>query len=124
MNLQRKEYLPGYTGHVAMKKNIIGCTEGEIGRQLTSQSFKYTNYTADNEAEGPLRRGRTNYSSVPPKYEETLKKTFGNRSKEAPTWIGGHTQDLKPQHLPGYAGHVPGVKADNLYAKTYGTLTA
>jgi len=45
--IQRKEYLPGYTGHVAMKKNIIGCTEGEIGRQLSNRSFKYTNYTAD-----------------------------------------------------------------------------
>jgi hypothetical protein len=96
MLMQRKDYLPGYTGHVAQKKNIIGCTEGEIGRQLTNKSFKYTNYTADNEAEGPVKRGRTNYSTVPPKCDETMNKTFGNNSKNAPTWIGGHSQDLKP----------------------------
>ena len=26
-------------------------------------------------------------------------------------------------HIPGYSGHVPGVCADNLYAKTYGKTT-
>lgn len=26
-------------------------------------------------------------------------------------------------HIPGYAGHVPGVYSENLYAKTYGKIT-
>jgi len=39
---------------------------GEFGRQVTNRSFKYTNFTADKEAEGPIKRGRTSYSSIPP----------------------------------------------------------
>ena len=122
--MERRDYLPGYTGHVSQKKNVIGCTEGEIGRQLSNKSFKYTNWTADQEAAGPLQRGKTNYSTMPPQCEDTMRKTLGNRSKEAPTWIGGHTQDLKPQHIPGYSGHVPGIASENLFAKTFGETTS
>ncbi len=53
-----------------------------------------------------------------------MKGTLGNKSKNAPTWIGGHTQDLKPQHVPGYSGHVPGVASENLYSKTFGEVSA
>lgn len=53
-----------------------------------------------------------------------MKKTLSNRSKDAPTWVGGHTQDLKPQHLPNYAGHIPGKDAENMYGRTYGATTA
>lgn len=38
--------------------------------------------------------------------------------------MGGHTQDLKPQHVPGYSGHVPGKDAENLFGSTYGASTA
>jgi len=60
---------------------------------------------------------------MPPSSEE-INKTLGNRSKEAPTWIGGHSQDLKPQHIPNYAGHVPGIMSENLYSKTFGEMSA
>lgn len=110
--IQRKEYLPGYTGHVSQKQNIIGCTEGEIGRQLSQKSFKYTN--ADLEEQ----------HIVPPNCEETMRQTMGNNSRKQPTWIGGHTQDLKPQHIPGYQGHVPGINSENMHAKGFGQLTA
>lgn len=66
----------------------------------------------------------TNYSSVPPACNDTIKKTLGNRSKEAPTWIGGHSQDLKPQHIPGYSGHVPGINSENMFSKGFGSTTA
>lgn len=124
MLIQRKEYLPGYTGHVASKQNVIGCTEGEISRQLSNKSYKFTNYTADNEAKGPMKTWRDNFSTVPPKCDDPMKKTLGNRSKEATTWIGGHTQNLRPQHIPGYAGHLPGVIAENMYSKTFGKASS
>lgn len=28
----KKDYLPGYTGHIPKKVAVIGCTEGEINR--------------------------------------------------------------------------------------------
>lgn len=31
----RKEYLPGYTGHVPKKNEIFGCTTGDINRIIT-----------------------------------------------------------------------------------------
>ena len=40
--MQKKDYLPGYTGFVARKKDVYGCTDGEISRQLCHESYKYT----------------------------------------------------------------------------------
>ena len=56
--------------------------------------------------------------------DEHLDVTLGNKSKEGITWIGGHTQNLKPQHLPGYKGHVPGIHSENVFGKTFGSTTA
>ena len=33
--------------------------------------------------------------------------------------IGGQIDS----HVPGYVGYIPGVKSENLYAKTYGKIT-
>lgn len=122
--IQKKDYLPGYTGFVAGKKDVYGCTVGETSRQLKHESYKYTNYTADNEAKSGINRNKVYYSFKPAPVEDELKKTLGNRSKEGATWIGGHTQMLKPQHIPGYKGHVPGIYSENLYAKTFGNTTS
>ena len=54
--IQKKEYLPGYTGFVPKKKEIYGVTLGESSRQLNHESFKYTNFTADNEASSGINR--------------------------------------------------------------------
>lgn len=121
--MQKKDYLPGYTGFVARKKDVYGCTVGETSRQLKHESYKYTNFTADNEAESGINRNKTHYSHKPVSVEPQLNHTLGNRSKEAETWIGGHTQNLRPQHIPGYKGHVPGIHSENLFAKTYGQTT-
>jgi len=43
-----------------------------------------------------MKTWRDNFSTVPPKADDAMEKTFGNKSKEASTWIGGHTQNLKP----------------------------
>ena len=121
--IQKKEYLPGYTGFVARKKDVYGCTVGEVSRQLNHESFKYTNFTADNEAQSGVNRYKTYYSHKPNPADAHLSATLGNRSKEAETWIGGHTQNLKPQHIPGYKGHIPGMHSENMFAKTYGNTT-
>jgi len=38
-------------------------------------------------------------------YSETLK--YGNHSITGKTWIGGPTDELKSQHVPGYSGYIP-----------------
>jgi hypothetical protein len=122
--LQKKDYLPGYTGFVAGKKDVYGCTTGETSRQLKHESYKYTNYTADNEAISGINRNKAYYSFKPAPVDQEMNTTLGNRSKEGATWIGGHTQMLKPQHIPGYKGHVPGIHSENLFSKTFGNSTS
>lgn len=34
----RKEYLPGYTGHVPKKNDIYGCTAGDINKIIAKTS--------------------------------------------------------------------------------------
>lgn len=43
----RKEYLPGYTGHVPKKNDVFGCTTGDINRIITGQLAKPTNFDID-----------------------------------------------------------------------------
>jgi hypothetical protein len=121
--MQKKDYLPGYTGFVAHKKDVYGCTVGETSRQLNHQSYKYTNFTADNEAQSGVNRQKNFYCSKPVPADEEINLTLSNRSKAATTWVGGHTQNLKPQHIPGYKGHVPGIHSENVFGRTYGTTT-
>ena len=43
----KKEYLPGYTGHVPKKNEIFGCTAGDINRIITKVAYKPSNYDVD-----------------------------------------------------------------------------
>lgn len=38
-------------------------------------------------------------------------------------WIGGPTQNIKAQHVPGYAGYIPQVASENLYGKSFAKTT-
>ena len=40
------------------------------------------------------------------------------------TWMGGTTNELQKQHIPGYQGHVHGLIAENLYGKNFARVTA
>ncbi len=40
------------------------------------------------------------------------------------TWTGGPTHHLQKQHIPGYCGHVKGLKAENLHGQPFAKLTA
>lgn len=43
----KKEYLPGYTGHVPKKNEIYGLTAGDINKIITKTSYKPSNYDVD-----------------------------------------------------------------------------
>ena len=36
----KKEFLPGYTGHVPEKTSLFGCTAGDINKIVTNQGAK------------------------------------------------------------------------------------
>jgi len=40
------------------------------------------------------------------------------------TWTGGPTHVVQKQHVPGYRGHVQGLKAENLFGAPFAKLTA
>ena len=49
---------------------------------------------------------------------------YGNFSKFARNWVSGPTHEVCLQHVPGYLGHVPGIKAENIFSKSYAKCTA
>ena len=38
-------------------------------------------------------------------------------------WIGGPTENIKAQHIPGYQGYIPQVTSENLYGKSFAKTT-
>lgn len=62
----KKEYLPGYTGHVPKKNDIYGCTAGDINRILVhTGEYKPSNYDVDMAVGKPMYVKRTFYSKPP-----------------------------------------------------------
>lgn len=43
----------------------------------------------------------------PAKDHQNSELQFGNTSLKGKNWIGGPTENLKAQHVPGYAGFIP-----------------
>jgi len=43
----KKEYLPGYTGHVPKKNEVYGCTAGDINKIITKTGYKPSNHDVD-----------------------------------------------------------------------------
>jgi hypothetical protein len=101
--IYKKEYLPGYTGHVPKKNDIFGCTAGDINRIITGTGYKPSNFDVDIAVgRNPAYAQRTFYSKPPLKDEGGQHVQFGNYSKYGNNWIGGPTNNLKAQHIPGY----------------------
>jgi hypothetical protein len=48
---------------------------------------------------------------------------YGNNSKGGENWIGGPTNNIKAQHVPGYKGYVPSIKCENLFGKSFANTT-
>ena len=103
----KKEYLPGYTGHAPKKNEVYGCTAGDINRIIMGGGTKPSNYDVDVSVGKPSYATRENYSKPPIVDQDGTAVTYGNNSKKGDNWLGGPTQNLKAQHVPGYAGYVP-----------------
>lgn len=67
---------------------------------------------------------RTLYSNQPYQDSDTYQLQFTNKSKRGENWIGGPTQNVKAQHIPGYQGFVPSIQSENLFGKSYAKNTA
>lgn len=63
------------------------------------------------------------YSEKAPR-NKLNKEVYGNWSKYAKNWISGPTHETATQRVPGYTGHVQGLIAENLFAKSYAKMTS
>ena len=122
----RKEYLPGYTGHVPKKMEVFGCTAGETNKIIIETARRSLGMGGDPRESAYMTNGRsiahakrTLYSHKPSTDEKGEVIQFGNASRLGANWIGGPTQNLKAQYIPGYQGFVPSLKAENLYGKSF-----
>ena len=90
----KREYLPGYTGYIPQKLNTCGLTVGEINRRLV------VNERSD---EIPDDAKRNLYNEAPKLPIDTKQDTmkYGAKSRLATTWIGGDTEKIYPQFIPG-----------------------
>eukprot|EP00829_Urostomides_striatus_P007445 TRINITY_DN1835_c0_g1_i4.p1 TRINITY_DN1835_c0_g1~~TRINITY_DN1835_c0_g1_i4.p1 ORF type:complete len:296 (+),score=66.01 TRINITY_DN1835_c0_g1_i4:1-888(+) len=112
----KKEYLPGYTGHIPKKMGTCGITTGEINRRLVTKE-KNNDVPEDTKVNIYMTAKEMKLDSD----KDELK--YGANSKNAPTWIGGTTQGIYPQHIPGYDGHVPGIHSENMFGESFAKIT-
>jgi hypothetical protein len=119
-----KVFTPGYTGHVPQKKNLFGVTTGNANKILVSKSGtkKFENEGARHPGACSNIGAKRNMSAGANLRTNNLK--YGNWSKHAVNWIAGPSHEIRYQQVPGYTGHVPGIKSENLYAKSYARTTA
>ena len=119
----KKVFTPGYTGHVPHKKNLFGVTTGNANKILVTK-----NGTKKFEAEGARHAGACSNIGKRNKSAGAALRTnhlkYGNWSKHAVNWISGPNHEIRYQQVPGYTGHVPGIKSENLHAKSYARTTA
>lgn len=89
-----RDYLPGYTGYIPQKMNTYGMTVGEINRRLVSK---------EKSADVPEDAKRNVYMTATQTKLDTEKDElkYGLHSRESITWIGGSTDKIYPQHIPG-----------------------
>ena len=90
----KREYLPGYTGYIPQKMCTYGVTIGEVNRRLVVN---------EKPSEIPADAERKLYLTAKDMKIETEKDTmkYGPNSKAATTWIGGGTEKIYPQYIPG-----------------------
>lgn len=90
----KREYLPGYTGYIPKKINTCGQTVGKLSNLLVSPE------SAEDIPEDARRELYNDGKEIPvDEKQDTMK--YGPKSKMATTWIGGDTEKIYPQHIPG-----------------------
>ncbi|CAI2370681.1 unnamed protein product [Moneuplotes crassus] len=121
----KKVFIPGYTGHVPHKKNLppsVFIVESDIAKKgLVNKEAKITAGRHPGACSYLGQKNR-NMSAGPNLKANHMK--YGNWSKKAPNWICGPNYQIRYQHVPGYTCHVPGVKAENIFGKSYARTTA
>ena len=81
----KKEYLPGYTGHVPKKNDVFGMTAGEVNRTIISKD----NYQQFFNGIAPKTSAKFHRNmSVGCSPDRDMIK-YGNHSRHAKNWIGG-----------------------------------
>ena len=82
----KKEYLPGYTGHVPNKNELFGMTAGDINKKIVD---------GGGSAQRFYPKGSTHaikfYRTYNTPTNKINKDIFGNWSKHSINWIGGPT---------------------------------
>lgn len=119
----KKLYLPGYSGHVPRKNDLFGITAGDANHILTQKegADKFFNSGGVRPVNWDLKQ--TQAIAVSPDLKaDSLKYT--NWSKNASNWICGPVHEIRLQHIPGYNGHVQGIRSENVHGRTYARSTA
>lgn len=98
---EKKYFMPGYTGFIRGQQHISGRTYGEMTRRAFDTDFDEHVQT----------------SPVPsaPQANRKIEQKYLND-----TFVSNNLSD-RHNHVPGYTGHVPGVRAT--YSKTFGEST-
>lgn len=104
-----KNYLPGYTGHVPKKNEVYGCTAGDINKIISKTGKKPSDYDIDVAVSKPTYVQRDFFVKPPAKDDENEELKYGNNSMKGKNWVGGPTENIKAQHVPGYAGFIPSI---------------
>ena len=91
----KKEYLPGYTGHVPYKNEIYGCTAGDINKIIMGTGTQPSNYDVDAVVGKPAFAQRDFYSIKPAIDSANHEIYYGNNSKLGNNWLGGPTNNIK-----------------------------
>lgn len=98
---------------------------GDINRILTGQGYKPSNYDVDIAVnKNEVFATRTFYSKPPSQDSLQQDVKWGNVSKYGDNWIGGPSNNVRAQHIPGYKGYVPNIKAENIFGRSYANTTA
>jgi hypothetical protein len=119
-----KEYMPGYTGHVPTKVDQFGMTAGDVNRSIIDFFNPMHTPVSHRPEKSPTMTlySKASLQSMTHK-NKPYKNVFGNCSRYATTWIGGHQHEMCQQHIPGYDGHVPGLISENVHAKSFAKCT-
>ena len=120
--------IPGYSGHIPFKQDLIGLTTGESNRRAGED---YCSFATGGMAKtgstimSPADKGSMRSTIVDGSNEGFERsRMVGNGSKNSTTWLNGPTHNIRNQCVPGYTGFISGVKSENLFSKSYAENTA
>ena len=124
---QSGQKIPGYSGHIPFKQDLIGLTTGESNRKAGED---YVGFFSGSLASNGSAILKSNEGSMRSTCIDGSNEGFersrmvGNNSKNSNTWLNGPTHNIRNQCVPGYTGFISGVKSENLFSKSYAENTA